>query len=520
MLKKLIELFIKTNGRNPNTLEMLQLKFKAARLSGKGKVIEFPKDRITDWTKSRPSLTKVKTSKDKIDWLVKNVDPNAEQTIPPKETLEAMLRDGREDLIDHFFEMHTKKLSGKPKINIDTSGLKHPELVKKIITDKKLKPNLVKTETQIKSGIEAGNKAGIQKMKVDKLRKDVLKEIENRKNQDYIGNIIDPEDYGFKVSDGTLTDEVEEIMQMLMRDNKAGGGIAGMLGEPTFQDEDHRIPLKKGKTPGEVLDPDWDAENPEHMNLILKLLLAGEIPQFAGGGRVPLRKGGLLLEQLLKLMDKFYPGTTKLGQTSRPMAEKTQLKKSIADFLERQKEAKALKSSQQKVLDYKKKLADENKIIDHSGNAPKAGEGRFTKAEVMIMRLENSIKAEQNRKKKDEVSKYVLETFPKWVKELRANPELAKKGNAWANIMDDLPKNQQFVVYGDDTVDFFTQTKFGPHNIASKKAFHQKHPYLTEKEAIKISTMEPTDQVMELKRLEILRRTKNASGGLAEMLGE
>jgi hypothetical protein len=475
MLKVLIEAFKASKGRLPNTLEMLQLKFKAARLSGKGKVIEFPKDRITDWTKSRPSLTKVKTSKDKIDWLVKNVDPNAEQTIPPKETLEAMLRDGREDLIDHFFEMHTKKLSGKPKINIDTSGLKHPELVKKIITNKKLKPNLVKTESQIKSGIEAGNKAGIQKMKVDKLRKDVLKEIENRKNQDYIGNIIDPEDYGFKVSDGTLTDEVEEIMQMLMRDNKAGGGIAGMLGEPTFQDEDHRVPL---------------------------------------------RKGGLLLEQLLKLMDKFYPGTTKLGQTSRPMAEKTQLKKSIADFLERQKEAKALKSSQQKVLDYKKKLADENKIIDHSGNAPKAGEGRFTKAEVMIMRLENSIKAEQKRKKKDEVSKYVLETFPKWVKELRANPELAKKGNAWANIMDDLPKNQQFVVYGDDTVDFFTQTKFGPHNIASKKAFHQKHPYLTEKEAIKISTMEPTDQVMELKRLEILRRTKNASGGLAEMLGE
>ena len=232
MLKKLIELFIKTNGRNPNTLEMLQLKFKAARLSGKGKVIEFPKDRITDWTKSRPSLTKVKTSKDKIDWLVKNVDPNAEQTIPPKETLEAMLRDGREDLIDHFFEMHTKKLSGKPKINIDTSGLKHPELVKKIITDKKLKPNLVKTETQIKSGIEAGNKAGIQKMKVDKLRKDVLKEIENRKNQDYIGNIIDPEDYGFKVSDNTLTDEVEEILQML-RDEKAYGGVAGMLGERT-----------------------------------------------------------------------------------------------------------------------------------------------------------------------------------------------------------------------------------------------------------------------------------------------
>ena len=55
MLKKLIELFIKTNGRSPNAIEMLQLKFKAAQQSGKGKVIEFPKDRITDWRKPRPT---------------------------------------------------------------------------------------------------------------------------------------------------------------------------------------------------------------------------------------------------------------------------------------------------------------------------------------------------------------------------------------------------------------------------------------------------------------------------------
>ena len=55
-----------------------------------------------------------------------------------------MLKDGREDLIDHFYKMHTKEL-GKPKINIDTSGLKHPELVKKMMMDEKLKPTLVKT---------------------------------------------------------------------------------------------------------------------------------------------------------------------------------------------------------------------------------------------------------------------------------------------------------------------------------------------------------------------------------------
>ena len=54
MLKELIKLFIRTNGRNPNNLELLQLKFKAAQQSGKGKVLEFPRDRITDWRKPRP----------------------------------------------------------------------------------------------------------------------------------------------------------------------------------------------------------------------------------------------------------------------------------------------------------------------------------------------------------------------------------------------------------------------------------------------------------------------------------
>jgi len=83
------------------------------------------------------------TYEEKIDWLVKNVDPNAEQTIPPKETLEAMLRDGREDLIDHFYDMHKQKIGAKPEIDIDTSGLKNPELVKKIMEEKKLKPTLV-----------------------------------------------------------------------------------------------------------------------------------------------------------------------------------------------------------------------------------------------------------------------------------------------------------------------------------------------------------------------------------------
>jgi hypothetical protein len=80
---------------------------------------------------------------------------------------------------------------------------------------------------------------------------------------------------------------------MLIRDKKAYGGVAGMLGEPTYTDENHRVPFSKGKK---------------------------------------------VLEGLAKLMDEFFPGTTKVGQTSKSMAPKTELKRSIAGFQEREQE--------------------------------------------------------------------------------------------------------------------------------------------------------------------------------------
>ena len=58
MFKFLLKQFIQRTGRKPNSLEMLQLKFKAAEQAGKGKVIEFPKDKIPDWTKPRPTIGK------------------------------------------------------------------------------------------------------------------------------------------------------------------------------------------------------------------------------------------------------------------------------------------------------------------------------------------------------------------------------------------------------------------------------------------------------------------------------
>ena len=87
-----------------------------------------------------------------------------------------------------------------------------------------------------------------------------------------------------------------------------------------------RVPLDEGGVP---LDPSWDDMDPDEWLHILKLARAGEIGA-AEGGRVPFSKGKRVLEGLAKLMDEFFPGTTKIGQTSKPMAEKTQLRKAIA----------------------------------------------------------------------------------------------------------------------------------------------------------------------------------------------
>ena len=43
------------------------------------------------------------------------------------------------------------------------------------------------------------------------------------------------------------SDKDFENISIVFKKTFAGGGIAGMLGEPTYQDEDHRVPLKVGK---------------------------------------------------------------------------------------------------------------------------------------------------------------------------------------------------------------------------------------------------------------------------------
>jgi len=146
------------------------------------------------------------------------------------------------------------------------------------------------------------------------------------------------------------------------------------------------------------------------------------------------------------------------------------------------------------------------------------GLGRFSKASVLIERLKNTIKDSQG--KTDELSVYVNKTFPGFIEEIKANPKLAENEQVWKTLgIEGLPKDQRLVVHSDDTVDFFTQTKFGPHNIELVEKFMAKHPFLSREDALRILKMEPEDRVLEITRLQVLNnRTKNAHGGLAKIL--
>ena len=135
--------------------------------------------------------------------------------------------------------------------------------------------------------------------------------------------------------------------------------------------------------------------------------------------------------------------------------------------------------------------------------------GKFSKSEVLIKMMENTLKGSK--------SSYVKKTFPNFIKELKENPGLANDPNVWKQFTTGLPKNQRLIVHSDDSVDFFTQSEFGPHNIEKTLEFQKKHN-LSREQANTILRMEPEDRVLEMKRLETIAdrsRTKQAAGGIA-----
>jgi hypothetical protein len=152
-------------------------------------------------------------------------------------------------------------------------------------------------------------------------------------------------------------------------------------------------------------------------------------------------------------------------------------------------------------------------------SAKKAGKGRFTKAEFLIQRLKNTIKANPD-------DAYVQENFPNFIKELEANPDLAKNENVFKELGGDLPDDQKITVYDDDTLDFemLKPTKKFRLNVDKfKEDFN-----VSDEELQKILALSPEEQQkvlreyidkdfkerIELSDFDVTDKEPNAQGGI------
>ena len=256
---------------------------------------------------------------------------------------------------------------------------------------------------------------------------------------------------------------------------------------------------------------------------------------FASGGRVPLRGGGGLMN-LFKMLFKKKPAKL---ESLKDFIERRQFLKNMVGNTPENEKARIL-ANLKKIMEETRKNpgfkfpdvgpgSDIHKEIEmilskdvtkhatggrvpmFAGLLAKGGQqlGKFTKSDVLLQMFENTVKQTKspNTKKR----------FTNFIKEIKAKPELANDPEVWGFFTKGLPKNQRLVVHSDDTVDFWRQSDFGPHNIKTTDKFMKKHPHLSRDEAVRIQNMEPEDQILEMKRLETIRkRTTNASGGIID----
>jgi hypothetical protein len=222
----------------------------------------------------------------------------------------------------------------------------------------------------------------------------------------------------------------------------------------------------------------------------------------ANGGRIGFSTGkrakGIksLMEKLNeKLSKKKNKGKVEIADDA-PVSEKTKLQREFDEFNKRFKEkTKSYKQGDPITsenfgetpfapdttgLNKAREMYDD--IVKFRTENP-AGKGRFTKAEVIITRLENTIQGAKNNP--DETSDYVLTNFPNMIEELKNKPDLANNENVFQRLaVEGLPKNQRLKVYDDGTVDF--------------------------------ETLKPTHQ---FKLKEDIKRKLNAEGGLNYLMG-
>lgn len=161
----------------------------------------------------------------------------------------------------------------------------------------------------------------------------------------------------------------------------------------------------------------------------------------------------------------------------------------------------------------------EQSMFDQYKKEKASQKGKFTKAEYLIQRLRNTIKENPD-------DAYVQENFPNFIKELEANPDLAKNENVFRELGGDLPENQKIKVYDDDTLDLLTLKPTKSFRLNADK--FKEDFNVSDEELQKILALSPEEQQkvlreyidkdfkqqIELSDFDVTDKEPNAQGGI------
>ena len=176
-----------------------------------GEVIEFPRDKITDWRKPRPGetgdITGIGPQVDTVQGINKRIK-------------------GRVENINKILEDEKKTLDEFKKLDIKQRGPQR--------------------------GVGAGEQVGAAGATRIKQGFSTQSKLNHwSQNQQWVKDFIGRKNAEFNSLNRADQKEVLDMFEAQIKKHKpkeplAGGGIAGMLGEPTYQDDNHRVPFKLG----------------------------------------------------------------------------------------------------------------------------------------------------------------------------------------------------------------------------------------------------------------------------------
>ena len=482
IFQKLVNGYRKVKGKEPTGLDLIKIKLEAAdQVKQSEKIIKFPEEKITPFYEERPSKgpqadiksfpkkqTNQPTSLESINKLVKDLQDIYEKSptlteimgvsnkYPKKEGIVKITTDYLKTKDEKGIMDEVKKIINKKGSYADLSEEERRRILGEaqdlLDNPKKTAEEIIDEGDFDPSGMMNGGRIGYFKGKLVGLPKalDKINKKFGSKAVTTADKIARPEKAVVK----DLFDEFNKRLKQKTTDTEVTlpNGIKGII-DTTYEPK-----IKKFEGMSKIiLSPE------EAIKLAKKEKLEG-IESLLSGEKIALSRGqgkGLMVNHNGKIFIR-----EKIQGRPNPIKE----------------DEKAIIEEFDSMFDEEPVQMSMNDLIKYRSENP-AGKGRFTKAEAIIARLENTIQGAKDSP--DETSDYVLKNFPNMIEELKNKPELANNENVWKELgMTGLPENQRFKIYDDGTVDF--------------------------------ETLKPTHT---FKLKEEIKRKLNASGGLNYLMG-